>query len=413
MSKKFYESGAKGVMIFISLALCFCVNNFILPVHSFQSSTISLSSSGSILSKSAFDSQDNNINYDRKSIILHKRPNRRRRQPPSSTSTTETSNNEDSLLTSTGEIPKNLMRKVNAKRSALGHVVPYSARQKQKKQQNKQSGGYNSPQLQPQGKRREMNLNNPSNLKILGGFLKGRKLQSPQEVYLRPMMGKVREAVYSTFTSFGLYQTTSTDSKTAPNTRHLDIFAGSGSVGLESLSRGASHCTFVDLANDCCQTIHRNIELLIETSPNADSITTNVVQCDVYQALTNPNQHGIEGLFDIITLCPPYEEIVYGDLLEAVANSPLLKEDTIVLIEYPVELGMLPHVLDRNCVVGNNKGNEEEGTFDKNLQEQNTRGKLIGVRNRKYGRTVIAMYICNPTGVLELAHSRPEEFIDF
>jgi 16S rRNA (guanine966-N2)-methyltransferase len=84
-----------------------------------------------------------------------------------------------------------------------------------------------------------------------------------------------------------------------------------------------------------------------------------------------------------------YEEVVYADLLEAVANSPLVTEDTIVVIEYPIELGCLPHVLSR-----------DDG------------GALIGVRNRRYGRTVIAMYIVNPTGVLSVADSRPEEFVN-
>jgi 16S rRNA (guanine966-N2)-methyltransferase len=66
----------------------------------------------------------------------------------------------------------------------------------------------------------------------------------------------------------------------------------------------------------------------------------------------------------------------------------VIDDDTIVLMEYPVELwGDIPHVING---------------------EKNT---LIGIRNRKYGRTVIAMYICNPTGRIENAESRPEEFV--
>lgn len=53
-------------------------------------------------------------------------------------------------------------------------------------------GGSSSPQLRPQGKARADGINNPSNLKILGGIARGRRLDSP-DVYLRPMMGKVRE----------------------------------------------------------------------------------------------------------------------------------------------------------------------------------------------------------------------------
>ena len=84
------------------------------------------------------------------------------------------------------------------------------------------AGGSMNPKLRPQGKAREAGLNNPSNLKIFGGTARGRRLDSPS-VYLRPMMGKVREAVYSTLISFGLYDYP---------VRHLDCFSGSGSPRL-------------------------------------------------------------------------------------------------------------------------------------------------------------------------------------
>ena len=269
------------------------------------------------------------------------------------------------------DIPQNLKRKVQAKRPILGHVVPEKAKRK---------GGSSGPQLRAQGTARADGLNNPSNLKILGGVARGRRLDSP-EVYLRPMMGKVKEAVYSTFTSFGLYGD-------GVYTKHLDIFSGSGSVGLESLSRGAKHCTFVDLARDCCDTCQRNINWC---QFGEDSEMTRVVCSDAITALRDPLSVGIPAGFtyNLVTLCPPYEEIVYADLLEAVANSPVVTDDTVILIEYPVELGCMPHVISR-----------QDG------------GALVGVRNRKYGRTVIALYVVNPTGRLDSsAESRPEEFV--
>jgi len=113
------------------------------------------------------------------------------------------------------------------------------------------------------------------------------------------------------------------------------------------------------------------------------------------ESTTNAAANMLEGFdnplllpYQIVTLCPPYEEIVYGDLIDAVCNSPLVTDDTVVLIEYPVELGCLPHVYDLR-----------------------SGGKMIGLRNRRYGRTVVAMYIINPSGKLEGADSRPEEFV--
>jgi 16S rRNA (guanine966-N2)-methyltransferase len=214
-------------------------------------------------------------------------------------------------------------------------------------------------------------------LKIIGGTARGRRLDSPT-VYLRPMMGKVREALYSTLTSFGLY---------GFPVRHLDLFSGSGSVGLESLSRGAKHGTFCDLSQDCCDAIQRNINWCHFDEEN---YSTRVVCCDVLQLLRDPISVGIpEGeTFSMVTMGPPYEEVVYADLLEATVNSPLVTDDTIVVIEYPAELwGSLPHAYSG---------------------EKTT---MVGIRNRKYGRTVIAMYICNPTGNVDNAESRPEEFV--
>jgi 16S rRNA (guanine966-N2)-methyltransferase len=269
---------------------------------------------------------------------------------------------------STDQFSEKLQKRLSAKRPLLGHVVPVDSPFRK--------GGSSNPRVRAQGKAREAGFNNPSMLKIAGGSAKGRRLDSPT-VFLRPMMGKVREAVYSTFTAFGLYDSEST--------RHLDIFAGSGSVGIESLSRGAAHCTFVDLSDDCCATIQRNLKWCQFEKEGE------VICGDAISVLKTPQNHGLSTLepFHIVTLCPPYEEVVYSELILAVANSPLVMDDTVILIEYPVELGLLPHAIRR-----------DDG------------GVLIGVRNRRYGRTVIAMYVVNPTGKLEIATSRPEEFVE-
>lgn len=267
------------------------------------------------------------------------------------------------------EIPANLRRKLKVRRPFLGHVVPKSRRQHMQSAQ-RQSGGSSAPHLRRQGQ--EPSRSSSSQLRISAGVARGRKLESPN-VFLRPMMGKVKEAVFSTLTSFGVYDTTC---------RHLDVFAGSGNVGLESLSRGASECVFVDLSRDCCACIERNIEStgLTTHSPSSSSVV-------VGDALTIL-QNGLEDkTFHVITICPPYEEVVYADLLDAVVGSSLVMEDTVVVVEYPVELfGDVPHVISSG-----------EHT-------------AVGVRNRRYGRTVIAMYVIDPTGKLD-AESRPEEFV--
>jgi 16S rRNA (guanine966-N2)-methyltransferase len=70
------------------------------------------------------------------------------------------------------------------------------------------------------------------------------------------MMSKVKEALYSTLGGFGCF-----DERFMGVTgiRHLDLYSGSGSVGIESLSRGASHATFVDFAKNCCEVAEKNV----------------------------------------------------------------------------------------------------------------------------------------------------------
>ena len=109
-----------------------------------------------------------------------------------------------------------------------------------------------------------------------------------------------------------------------------------------------------------------------------------MVQASVFDVLRTPERFGLDAPFDLVTLGPPYEEVVYAELLECLEVSPLLTEDTVVVIEYPVELGLLPPAF----------GN----------------GRFIGIRNRKYGRTVIAIYVRSPSGRLDLTPFS-EEFV--
>jgi len=100
--------------------------------------------------------------------------------------------------------------------------------------------------------------------------------------------------------------------------------------------------------------------------------------------LADPSRHGLQGPYDLVTVTPPYEEVVYAELMGAICASPLLGEDCLVAVEYPVELGLFPPTLGG--------------------------GRLVGLRNRRYGRTVVAIYVNRPSGKLDLAPFS-EEFV--
>ena len=232
---------------------------------------------------------------------------------------------------------------------------------------NSASGGSGRKKIMNQGQPRKQEISNPNRLRIIAGTAKGKKIDSP-DVYLRPMMAKVREALFSTLEHLGIF-----DTATA---RVLDIFSGSGSVGLEALSRGAAHTTFVDLSSDCTATAMRNA-LSCGFQGRASAVCARAED-----VLNEPGKFGLTEPYSLVSITPPYEEVIYSQLIDAVCKSPLVTEDTLVIIEYPVEMGSLPQIL----------GND----------------RLFGIRNRKYGRTVLGLYVNRPTKKYDM---RPDEFL--
>ncbi len=87
-------------------------------------------------------------------------------------------------------------------------------------------------------------------MKLVAGLQKGRRLKQPATLGLRPTSAKVREAV------FGILR------DQVPNARVLDLFAGTGAIGLEALSRGAGEVVFVERARNALVTLRGNVELL-------------------------------------------------------------------------------------------------------------------------------------------------------
>jgi 16S rRNA (guanine966-N2)-methyltransferase len=235
-----------------------------------------------------------------------------------------------------------------------------------------QQGGTRSPRgkaaiaARPQGKSEQ--VRELQRLYVTGGSARGRKITTPS-VYMRPMMARVREAVFSMLYPTGVLRASA---------HHLDLFSGSGVVGLEALSRGVGDATFVDFSSKCAETIRSNADSL------GFSERTRVIEARVDSVLLEPSRFGIDAPFDLVSITPPYEEVVYAELVEQLAHSDVIGEDSLVAIEYPVELGCFPPTL--------------------------ANGRLIGLRNRRYGRTVIGLYVNNPSGKLDVPPFS-EEFV--
>jgi 16S rRNA (guanine(966)-N(2))-methyltransferase RsmD len=145
-------------------------------------------------------------------------------------------------------------------------------------------------------------------LKLIAGKFKGRKLKTPKSSTTRPTQSVLRGAV------FNICQ------NEIEGARFLDLFAGSGAMGLEALSRGASHATFVEQNRHAAQCIEENIETLgIEPQ-------TALLKLDAEKALGILARQ--ESKFEVIYVDPPYD--FHFDLLFLI---PLLTPQGILFVE--------------------------------------------------------------------------------
>ena len=132
-------------------------------------------------------------------------------------------------------------------------------------------------------------------MRIIAGDYKGRRLHTPVDERIRPTPDKVKEAVFSMLDSqIGLF-----------GIRALDLFSGTGNLGLEALSRGARHCWFGDSSRDSLKLIKENIAYC-----RAQDKST-VLAGDFRKTLGR-----LETQMDVIFLDPPYEAGYYREALE-------------------------------------------------------------------------------------------------
>lgn len=154
-------------------------------------------------------------------------------------------------------------------------------------------------------------------MRIISGKYKGREVTGYNMVGTRPTMDRVKESI------IGMIQNKIKDSTC------LDLFAGSGSIGLEFLSNGANTCYFVDNNKKVIDTIKSNInKIKIEEKYY-------LVSNDFHKALKIFKEQNIK--FDIIFLDPPYQNNYIKDCLKLILEYELLNNDGIIICEYEFE----------------------------------------------------------------------------
>ena len=149
-------------------------------------------------------------------------------------------------------------------------------------------------------------------MRVITGSAKGHKLKAPKGLSTRPMLDRVKEALFSVLEGYGPIRG-----------RVLDLYAGTGSLGIECLSRGAAWADFVEQSSHVCRIIRENLEhtKLVERA--------RVLQMPVarYLATARPPEK-----YAIIVMDPPYADPAIEATIRAVGASGLLAHDGLLIV---------------------------------------------------------------------------------
>ena len=153
-------------------------------------------------------------------------------------------------------------------------------------------------------------------MRVIAGKAKGHLLKVPKGTPTRPATDLVRGAIFSILENI-----------TRDWTRVLDLFSGSGALGIEALSRGANWVDFVDRERRCCDIIKQNLEKTGFTTQ------AHVYCCNVAKAISF-----LEKEYNVILMDPPYSDSSIGELLTKLATSRLVGPDSIVVTTHSPRL---------------------------------------------------------------------------
>jgi len=164
-------------------------------------------------------------------------------------------------------------------------------------------------------------------MRIIGGKLKNKKLHFPENLKTRPLKDSVRENI------FNILSHSNNLSIDIKNSEVLDLYAGTGSFGLECISREASRIVFVENDLDALTNIKKNIENL-----NVQNKTVLLTQ-DVLEFLSFIDLELYKEKFNIIFLDPPYQDRKYIETIKIIKKKDLLNKKHIIVVHREIKSG--------------------------------------------------------------------------
>ncbi|HLL79116.1 MAG TPA: 16S rRNA (guanine(966)-N(2))-methyltransferase RsmD [Ktedonobacteraceae bacterium] len=159
-------------------------------------------------------------------------------------------------------------------------------------------------------------------MRVVTGEAKGRRLKSPKTPGTRPIMDRVRTALFDIL------------STRVEDARFLDLFAGTGSVGIEALSRGAASATFIELNHSVLKIVRENLKI----TGLADRAET--LHADAFKFLRSNSAEAVKETgsesprpYDIIYVAPPQYHEMAARALAMLDTSPLVASESLVIVQ--------------------------------------------------------------------------------
>lgn len=148
-------------------------------------------------------------------------------------------------------------------------------------------------------------------MRIIAGEYKGRRLAAPTDRKIRPTTDKVKEAVFSMLMPY------------LEDAIVVDLFSGTGNMGLEALSRGAVHCYFCDLSKESLSLVRQNVDICKAAAKST------LILGDYRHALKK-----IKGKVDLMILDPPYKGGLLSDCIDFIEKERAMDPGGIIVAEY-------------------------------------------------------------------------------
>ena len=189
-------------------------------------------------------------------------------------------------------------------------------------------------------------------MRVTGGELLGRRLQMPKGPAIRPTLEHVRQALFNLVGS------------RIRGAKVLDLFSGSGALGIEALSRGAAEVTFVDRSFFCIQAIEANLTSLSLDSLRPTPFT--LLRTDAITAIRRLSREEVP--FDLVLLDPPYGKHLARKSLNALGRYAIVSKSGLVVAEHDKRDPLPPSIQGKEM-------------------------NLLLQRTERYGDTVLTIYV--------------------